>query len=91
VITIEEVAAITAASEMAPENWRYDAKGDLFCRSGEQLDHTGEIENFKQSSLDKILPVRGMPDLICMSNILQKNPAGSLFPFSKDLCDLDRE
>jgi len=38
----------------------------------------------------KILPVRRMPDLICMSNILQKNPAGSLLPFSKDLCDLDR-
>jgi len=23
--------------------------------------------------------------------LAQKNPAGSLFPFSKDLCDLDRE
>lgn len=31
----------------------------------------------------KILAVCGMPDLICMSNILQENPAGSLFPFFK--------
>lgn len=27
----------------------------------------------------KILPLRGMPDLIYMSNILRKYPAGSLF------------
>jgi len=40
-----------AAAGMTGE--RDDAKGDLFCRPEERLDHTGEIENFEQSSLDE--------------------------------------